>query len=114
MDCADGSDEHDNCDNTTISNKNPKIPALPPSFPRGECNDWMFKCASEQCIPYWWKCDGVPDCDDASDEHECGPDHQLDDEDDDEDKPVDPPVIGCQPGKFQCNNGKSMSFYVTA
>ena len=32
----------------------------------------MFRCSNDQCIPYWWKCDGSPDCADKSDELECG------------------------------------------
>ena len=35
----------------------------------------MFRCNNEQCIPYWWKCDGSPDCADRSDELECGQIH---------------------------------------
>jgi Low-density lipoprotein receptor domain class A len=35
----------------------------------------MFRCNNEQCIPYWWKCDGSPDCADKSDELECGQIH---------------------------------------
>ena len=31
----------------------------------------MFKCSNGQCIPFWWKCDGTPDCTDESDEVEC-------------------------------------------
>ena len=31
----------------------------------------MFKCKSKQCIPFWWKCDGVADCSDSSDEIGC-------------------------------------------
>ena len=70
-DCHDGSDEHDGCHNSTaFVALQPEVPR--PSFPSGECNEWMYKCESSQCVPYWWKCDGVADCDDASDERECG------------------------------------------
>ena len=44
-------------------------------FAGSECNEWMFRCNNEQCIPYWWKCDGSPDCSDKSDELECGQTH---------------------------------------
>lgn len=44
-------------------------------FSGSECNEWMFRCNNEQCIPYWWKCDGSPDCSDRSDELECGQIH---------------------------------------
>ena len=57
LDCLDFSDEKD-CDNSTQT----QPPVRPqPQFPRGECNEWMFKCGSEQCVPYWWKCDGKID-----------------------------------------------------
>ncbi len=46
-------------------------------FPKGDCNEWMFKCSSEDCIPFWWKCDSTPDCPDGSDELEC---HSMDDD----------------------------------
>jgi hypothetical protein len=73
-DCADGSDEL-NCDSNNATSPvvggNPDDPLPTPVFPQGECNEWMFKCSNEQCIPFWWKCDGTPDCSDASDEIEC-------------------------------------------
>ena len=40
----------------------------------------MFKCLNEQCIPFWWKCDGTEDCGDASDELECPPGDDSDSE----------------------------------
>ena len=76
-DCPDGSDEHENC-----PKKQPVMTTVPsPNFTRGDCNEWMVKCESGQCIPYWWKCDGVSDCDDGSDERNCGPGRQGHDND---------------------------------
>ena len=92
-----------NCDNSTIPIK---PPVIHPQFPRGQCNDWMFKCTSEQCIPYWWKCDGVPDCDDSSDETQCGDSHSVMTLDDKRVTPVEPEVMGCPDSKFQCSSGK--------
>lgn len=65
-DCADKTDEA-NCTTTTESNKKSSI-----NFNTGICQDWMFKCSNEKCIPYWWKCDGVNDCGDSTDEKGCG------------------------------------------
>ena len=36
--------------------------------PGDECPSHTFTCANDQCIPMINVCDGVPDCDDYSDE----------------------------------------------
>ena len=116
FDCDDHSDEL-NCgaaNSTASAIDDTEAPLLPPPvFPRDNCNDWMFKCNSGQCIPYWWKCDNTEDCDDGSDEVECS------DEDDHQDVPplaspgttttttqVPPLASSCAPTKFQCPSGE--------
>ncbi|MGH0120697.1 UNVERIFIED_CONTAM: hypothetical protein FKN15_035083 [Acipenser sinensis] len=51
------------------------------------CTASQFRCGTDECIPFWWKCDTVDDCGDGSDE------------------PVDCPEFKCQPGRFQCGTG---------
>ncbi|XP_001688250.2 sortilin-related receptor [Anopheles gambiae] len=78
-DCKDGSDEKD-CPMLTggggsIDAGKTEAPTKKPGInikPGQECHDWMFKCNNDRCVPYWWKCDGVNDCEDHSDEQGCG------------------------------------------
>ena len=53
QDCQDGSDEDEakcaNLTRVTPSSGEPLDPIPPtPVFPKGECNEWMFKCSNEQ------------------------------------------------------------------
>lgn len=62
-DCETGLDEA-NC--TQINQ-----PIKPTEVTIPTCHDWMFKCANARCVPYWWKCDGINDCGDGTDELGC-------------------------------------------
>ncbi|XP_046384172.1 sortilin-related receptor-like isoform X2 [Ischnura elegans] len=92
-DCQDGSDEV-NCTSTTNTTTTTPIPFLP----TGPCAEWMFRCSSNKCIPYWWKCDMFDDCGDNSDEIGCG----------DEQKKTTSTTVSstpqkvCHKGQFRC------------
>ncbi|RZC34546.1 sortilin-related receptor-like [Asbolus verrucosus] len=73
-DCPNGEDEK-NCTSSTPEGGDVTdqfIPKMNELFlQNGTCQDWMFKCFNEKCIPYWWKCDDADDCGDGSDEVGC-------------------------------------------
>uniref|UniRef100_A0ABM0M9V2 Sortilin-related receptor-like n=1 Tax=Saccoglossus kowalevskii TaxID=10224 RepID=A0ABM0M9V2_SACKO len=64
-DCGDNSDEQNCQDVVTTSAPSTSYPS--------SCNTWQFSCLNGNCVSYWWKCDGVNDCGDYSDEYDCGP-----------------------------------------
>uniref|UniRef100_A0A3Q2QD42 Heparan sulfate proteoglycan 2 n=1 Tax=Fundulus heteroclitus TaxID=8078 RepID=A0A3Q2QD42_FUNHE len=81
-DCRDLSDET-NCGNLTPSPIGPR-PPVPPV----RCRADQAKCQSGECISRIFLCDGQRDCQDGSDELECGT------------------PSPCEPNEFKCRNGR--------
>lgn len=41
------------------------------------CDAYTFQCANEVCVSLEWKCDGMDDCGDYSDEANCGEEEEF-------------------------------------
>ncbi|CAG2064045.1 unnamed protein product [Timema podura] len=67
-----GEDDSSDEENCTATHEPTERPPDMPFLPTNSCNSWMFTCSNHKCVPYWWKCDGVDDCGDKSDEIGCG------------------------------------------
>ncbi|BET01296.1 Low-density lipoprotein receptor repeat class B [Nesidiocoris tenuis] len=66
LDCGVGDDSDErNCTKPNAPSEN-----NPPTY-NSTCKGFMFKCSNKICVPDWWKCDGVDDCGDNSDEEGC-------------------------------------------
>ncbi|XP_033641107.1 sortilin-related receptor-like isoform X1 [Asterias rubens] len=86
-DCGDGSDER-SC---------PTSPTQPMTtwwFPEGSCSPSDFHCLNGKCVYASWKCDGIPDCEDGSDEFDCMTG-----------EPTISPDLTCSQYQFKCNSG---------
>lgn len=126
-DCVDISDERD-CNNSTTksttstTDDNKKIPF------NIVCSQIEFNCDSMECIPLIFKCDGIADCFDNSDELNCTqvvPRHSQSSQPNDSDDCVHPDRI-CKPtgncirlhqlcdGKPDCSDGSDEGLYCDA
>lgn len=52
------------------------LSAAPSEFSK-VCDIYTFQCANGVCVSLEWKCDGMDDCGDYSDEANCGEDEKL-------------------------------------
>lgn len=96
-DCDDGSDEA-NCTITTTTTTAP-IPTT-----EKQCSELMFRCDNGHCIPFWWRCDELDDCGDASDEDGC-PSHGFRSNTTTQRPTTTPMYHTCQKDQFQCRTG---------
>ena len=111
-DCADGTDEPDNCKSSTCPSNFYKCNITGRCIPYSwkcdgdidcgvsddsdealcentKCAEDQFKCASNNCIPKTWECDHDNDCKDGSDEKNCSTKY-----------------VDCTSEQFTCKNGK--------
>uniref|UniRef100_A0A3Q2H8C7 Low-density lipoprotein receptor-related protein 2 n=1 Tax=Equus caballus TaxID=9796 RepID=A0A3Q2H8C7_HORSE len=56
--------------------------------PIEHCGSFSFTCNNGRCVPTYYRCDGVDDCHDNSDEHLCGTSNNT-----------------CSPSAFTCGHG---------
>lgn len=89
--CDYGSDE--NCSTTTTT-----------SSPEKECSELMFMCDNGHCVPFWWRCDELDDCGDASDEAGC-PTHGFHGNITTQRPETSTIAFTCLKDQFQCSTG---------
>ncbi|XP_075232916.1 sortilin-related receptor-like [Lycorma delicatula] len=98
-----GPDDNSDEDNCTTP---PPPSTRPPPGPFdhiGSCNsNFTFKCEDGTCIPLWWKCDDVKDCNDGSDEFGCEKPSEDKGQKSNNSSTV---LLICQARQFQCNSG---------
>ncbi|XP_045625309.2 sortilin-related receptor isoform X2 [Procambarus clarkii] len=103
-DCSDESDEV-GCDNVTTTTPQSSIPLGPLLPPTNlNCTEFMFRCTNKICIPFWWRCDGLDDCGDASDEDGCSQSGARANTTTTV-APTTPVLQSCQKDQFQCTTG---------
>ncbi|XP_078593117.1 sortilin-related receptor-like isoform X1 [Branchiostoma floridae x Branchiostoma japonicum] len=81
-DCGDGSDEQDCATTAYPITVAPTRPA--------NCTSLEFRCRNGNCVNERWRCDGIDDCGDNSDEANCGV--------------VTEAPRTCRPDQFHCSN----------
>ncbi|XP_069037275.1 low-density lipoprotein receptor-related protein 3 [Lepisosteus oculatus] len=62
---------------------------------RSSCQADEFLCGNGKCLPGSWRCNGMDECGDATDEGSCAP------------PPTEAPPGLCPPGTFQCTQAQS-------
>lgn len=65
------------CCNKKCSNSSVCSPSATPSEFGKVCDAYTFQCANGVCVSLEWKCDGMDDCGDYSDEANCGEEEEL-------------------------------------
>ncbi|EDV19474.1 uncharacterized protein TRIADDRAFT_62104 [Trichoplax adhaerens] len=94
-----------NCDHTedagVICASGTAVPVTP--TPSGPCHHWQFACDNNQkCIWFFDLCDNVTDCQDGSDEANCGGSTTV--------QPTGTTTTGqCGHGRFKCHNGQCIN-----
>ncbi|KAF2366491.1 Sortilin N-terminal [Trinorchestia longiramus] len=107
-DCEDGSDEL-NCTHTTpTAAPYNATTGTPSNAEDSTCSSsLMFRCASGQCVPFWWRCDRLDDCGDNSDEEGCSMPWSSNST-----ETPTPPVAtrSCQVDQFECTSSNNDTF----
>eukprot|EP01084_Bolivina_argentea_P252690 424209_1 len=104
QDCNDNSDEI-NCPSPTPFPTEKEKTVKPTSAPAVECTNNEFKCENDNiCIPNYWICDAIQDCNDNSDEINCPSPTPFPTEKEKTVKPTSAPAVECTNNEFKCEN----------